>query len=105
MDGLSLFGLFAFTAMLVCYALEDAATGSFRRSRSLALGSAYGFCRALPFGGRGGLGRRGAAALAPQGSGASHSSSVRPAGKAGPAVAVQKHLCYYGGLNCRQSLI
>ena len=44
MDALTLFGLFAVTAMLVCYALED-------RSHwfvllfavSCALGSAYGF--------------------------------------------------------------
>lgn len=52
MDGLAAFGLFAVTAMLVCYALE---------SRSLwfilgfagacALGSAYGFLQgAWPFG-------------------------------------------------------
>jgi hypothetical protein len=47
MDSLSLFGLFAVTAMLVCYALED-------RNRlfilgfaaACALGSIYGFCRA-----------------------------------------------------------
>ena len=52
MDALQLFGLFAVTAMLVCYALED-------RSRWLilgfagacALGSAYGFLQgAWPFG-------------------------------------------------------
>jgi hypothetical protein len=52
MDRLTLFGLFAVTAMLVCYALED-------RSRwfvlafagSCALGSAYGFLQgAWPFG-------------------------------------------------------
>jgi hypothetical protein len=52
MDGLSLFGLFAVTAMLVCYALED-------RSRwfilafaaACALGSVYGFLQgARPFG-------------------------------------------------------
>ena len=52
MDPLTLFGLFAVTAMLVCYALED-------HSRwfvlgfavSCALGSAYGFLQgAWPFG-------------------------------------------------------
>ena len=52
MDGLSLFGLFAVTAMLVCYALED-------RSRwfvlafaaACMLGSVYGFLQgAWPFG-------------------------------------------------------
>ena len=52
MDGLTLFGLFAVTAMLVCYALED-------RSRwfvlafavACALGSIYGFLQgAWPFG-------------------------------------------------------
>jgi hypothetical protein len=52
MDRLTLFGLFAVTAMLVCYALED-------RSRwfvlafaaACALASAYGFLQgAWPFG-------------------------------------------------------
>jgi hypothetical protein len=52
MDGLSAFGLFAVTAMLICYALEQ-------RSRwfilafagSCALGSVYGFLQgAWPFG-------------------------------------------------------
>jgi hypothetical protein len=52
MDALSLFGLFAVAAMLVCYALED-------RSRwfilafagACALGSIYGFLQgAWPFG-------------------------------------------------------
>ena len=52
MDRLTLFGLFAVTAMLVCYALED-------RSRwfvlgfavACALGSIYGFLQgAWPFG-------------------------------------------------------
>ncbi len=52
MSGLSLFGLFAVTSMLVCYALED-------RNRhyvlafavSCALGSTYGFLQgAWPFG-------------------------------------------------------
>ena len=52
MDVLTLFGLFAVTAMLACYALED-------RSRwyvpgfagACALGSAYGFLQgAWPFG-------------------------------------------------------
>jgi hypothetical protein len=51
-DGLTAFGLFAVTAMLVCYALED-------RSRwfilafaaACALGSVYGFLQgAWPFG-------------------------------------------------------
>ncbi|GEM_PF-1020178 len=74
MDALTLFGLFAVTAMLVCYALED-------RSHwfvllfavSCALGSAYGFLQgAWPFGlavrpGRGDLGSGGAAAVAPEG--------------------------------------
>ena len=52
MDLLTLFGLFAVTAMLVCYALED-----HHRSFILgfagacALGSAYGFLQgAWPFG-------------------------------------------------------
>ena len=52
MDGLTWFGLFAVTAMLVCYAFED------RHSLFLlgfalacALGSAYGFLQgAWPFG-------------------------------------------------------
>jgi hypothetical protein len=52
MDWLTVFGLFAVTAMLICYALED-------RSRwfilafaaACALGSAYGFLQgAWPFG-------------------------------------------------------
>ena len=52
MNGLTLFGLFAVTAMLVCYALEE-------RSRwfvlgfaaACALGSVYGFLQgAWPFG-------------------------------------------------------
>jgi hypothetical protein len=52
MNGLTIFGLFAVTAMLVCYALEQ-------RSRwyvlgfagACALGSAYGFLQgAWPFG-------------------------------------------------------
>jgi hypothetical protein len=52
MDGLTLFGLFAVTAMLVCYALED-------RNRlfilgfagACVLGSIYGFLQgAWPFG-------------------------------------------------------
>jgi hypothetical protein len=47
MDALTAFGLFAVTAMLVCYALED-------RSHWFvlcALGSAYGFLQgAWPFG-------------------------------------------------------
>ena len=52
MDSLQLFGLFAVTAMLICYALED------RSDRYIlgfavacALGSAYGFLQcAWPFG-------------------------------------------------------
>jgi hypothetical protein len=52
MDGLTIFGLFAVTAMLVCYAMEE-------RSHwfvllfavSCALGSTYGFLQgAWPFG-------------------------------------------------------
>jgi hypothetical protein len=52
MDALTLFGLFAVTAMLICYALEDRnpwfvlAFGG-----ACALGSAYGFLQgAWPFG-------------------------------------------------------
>lgn len=52
MDGLTLFGLFAVTAMLVCYALEDRSPGFiFGFAVSCALGSAYGFLQgAWPFG-------------------------------------------------------
>ncbi len=52
MDGLTLYGLFAVTAMLVCYALEDRG----RRwilgfAGACALGSIYGFLQgAWPFG-------------------------------------------------------
>jgi hypothetical protein len=52
MDGLSLFGLFAVTAMLVCYALEDRSHW-FVLAFAVAcgLGSFYGFLQgAWPFG-------------------------------------------------------
>jgi hypothetical protein len=52
MDGLTLFGLFAVTAMLVCYALEEHSRW-FRLgfAAACALGSAYGFLQgAWPFG-------------------------------------------------------
>jgi hypothetical protein len=52
MDGLTLFGLFAVTAMLVCYALEDR-SGWFILGFAVAcaLGSIYGFLQgAWPFG-------------------------------------------------------
>ena len=52
MDALSLFGLFAVTVMLVCYALEDRSAWfvlAFAGGR--ALGSVYGFLQgAWPFG-------------------------------------------------------
>ena len=52
MDSLTLFGLFAVTAMLVCYALEKRSywfTLGF--AASCALGSVYGFLQgAWPFG-------------------------------------------------------
>jgi hypothetical protein len=51
-DGLSLFGLFAVTAMLVCYALEDRSP-YFVLAFAVAcgLGSLYGFLQgAWPFG-------------------------------------------------------
>jgi hypothetical protein len=51
-DGLTLFGLFAVTAMLVCYALEDRSPW-FVLAFAVAcgLGSAYGFLQgAWPFG-------------------------------------------------------
>ena len=52
LDGLTLFGLFAVTAMLVCYALEDRGRWFVLAfSFSCALGSAYGFLQgAWPFG-------------------------------------------------------
>jgi hypothetical protein len=52
MDGLTLFGLFAVSAMLVCYALEDRShwfVPGF--AAACALASAYGFLQgAWPFG-------------------------------------------------------
>jgi len=52
MDALSLFGLFAVTAMLVCYALEDRSTWYILAfSGACALRSTYGFLQgAWPFG-------------------------------------------------------
>jgi hypothetical protein len=52
MDGLTLFGLFAVTAMLVCYALEHRNHWFVLAfSASCVLGSAYGFLQgAWPFG-------------------------------------------------------
>jgi hypothetical protein len=52
MDALSLFGLFAVTAMLVCYALEDLnQLFVLAFAASCALGSIYGFLQgAWPFG-------------------------------------------------------
>ena len=52
MDALTLFGLFAVTAMLVCYALEDRSPRYILGfAGSCALGSAYGFLQgAWPFG-------------------------------------------------------
>jgi hypothetical protein len=52
MDALSLFGLFAVTAMLVCYALEDRDHFFiFAFAVACALASAYGFLQgAWPFG-------------------------------------------------------
>jgi hypothetical protein len=52
MDALSLFGLFAVTAMLVCYALEDRDPFFILAfAVACALGSAYGFLQgAWPFG-------------------------------------------------------
>jgi hypothetical protein len=52
MDALSLFGLFAVTAMLVCYALEDRSHRFILAfAAACALGSAYGFLQgAWPFG-------------------------------------------------------
>jgi hypothetical protein len=53
MDGLTLFGLFAVSAMLVCYALENRGHWFVLLfAVSCALGSAYGFLQgAWPFGG------------------------------------------------------
>jgi hypothetical protein len=52
MDGLTLFGLFAVTAMLVSYALEDRSPWFILAfAASCALGSVYGFLQgAWPFG-------------------------------------------------------
>jgi hypothetical protein len=52
MDGLSLFGLFAVTAMLVCYALEQRSPHFVLAfAISCGSGSAYGFLQgAWPFG-------------------------------------------------------
>ncbi len=52
MDALSLFGLFAVTVMLVCYALEDrGAWFVLAFAGGCALGSVYGFLQgAWPFG-------------------------------------------------------
>ena len=52
MDALTAFGLFAVTAMLVCYALEDRSPlWILGFAGACALGSAYGFLQgAWPFG-------------------------------------------------------
>jgi hypothetical protein len=52
MDALTLFGLFAVTLMLVCYALEARSTWYILAfAGACALGSAYGFLQgAWPFG-------------------------------------------------------
>ncbi len=52
MDALTAFGLFAVTAMLVCYAMEDRGPWFVLAfAGSCALGSAYGFLQgAWPFG-------------------------------------------------------
>ena len=52
MDPLSLFGLFAVTAMLICYALEDYSRWFILAfAGACALGSVYGFLQgAWPFG-------------------------------------------------------
>lgn len=52
MDKLSAFGLFAVTAMVVCYGLEDRARGYILGfATACLLGSAYGFLQgAWPFG-------------------------------------------------------
>ncbi|MFT3841931.1 MAG: hypothetical protein QM723_33375 [Myxococcaceae bacterium] len=53
LDALSLFGLFAVGAMLVCYALEPKSSWfTLAFAGACALGSAYGFLQgAWPFGG------------------------------------------------------
>jgi hypothetical protein len=52
MDSLTIFGLFAVTAMLACYALEDRSPWFVLAfAGSCAMGSAYGFLQgAWPFG-------------------------------------------------------
>jgi hypothetical protein len=52
MDRLTLFGLFAVSAMLICYALENRSSWYILAfAGSCALGSAYGFLQgAWPFG-------------------------------------------------------
>lgn len=52
MDGLTAFGLFAVTAMLVCYALESRSNWYILAfAAACALGSVYGFLQgAWPFG-------------------------------------------------------
>lgn len=52
MDGLTAFGLFAVTAMLVCYVLEDRSPRFILGfAAACAMGSAYGFLQgAWPFG-------------------------------------------------------
>ena len=52
MDGLTLFGLFAVSAMLVCYALEERGRAFVLAfAAACALASAYGFLQgAWPFG-------------------------------------------------------
>jgi hypothetical protein len=52
MDGLTAFGLFAVTAMLICYALEErSAWFVLAFAAGCGLGSAYGFLQgAWPFG-------------------------------------------------------
>jgi len=52
MNGLSLFGLFAVTAMVICYALERRSSWFILGfAASCVLGSAYGFLQgAWPFG-------------------------------------------------------
>ena len=52
MDALTAFGLFAVTAMLICYALEDRSTWFVLAfAGACALGSTYGFLQgAWPFG-------------------------------------------------------
>jgi hypothetical protein len=52
MDGLALFGLFAVTAMLLCYALEDRSYWFILAfAAACGLGSLYGFLQgAWPFG-------------------------------------------------------